>query len=212
MLFAMLPAHALSVLAAAWLQVASPGSAEVALAATPTLAPTDAVDVTLYDENHRETRVVRIGRDGAVTPETEAVIDHLFRCKRTGLTHKMDRRLLAMIADVSAHFGGRTITFISGYRTGREERKTSPHRHARALDFRVDGVSLIAVRNYVWAYYEDVGVGWYPQENFIHLDHRGPGQNSVAWTFLHGVEHDNPWWAEHVREQTKLDQRHQAGI
>jgi len=211
MLFSLLPAHALSVLAAAWLGVASPASGALALAASPA-APTDTVSVTLYDENHHETRVVQIGRDGTVTPENEAVIDHLFRCKRTGNTHKMDRRLLAMIADVSAHFDGRTITFISGYRNGHEESRTSPHRAARALDFRVNGVSLIAVRNYVWRYYEDVGVGWYPKENFIHLDHRGKGQHSIAWTFLHGHEHYRPWWADRIREQAKLDERHQAGI
>ena len=168
-------------------------------AATPTVAPeSETVPVALYDENHYEFAIVRIGRDGSVNPEADREIRHLFRCKSTGLQHQMDTRLLAMLADVSAHFDGRVITFVSGFRTGSNERETSPHRHARALDFRVNGVSLIAVRDYMWKYYDGVGIGWYPNENFVHMDHR-PGQNDIAWTFLNGSEHYNPSWAERVR-------------
>lgn len=181
--------------------------------ATPTVAPeSDTVPVQLYDENHAEFAIVRIGRDGTVSPEADREIRHLFRCKRTERQHKMDARLLAMLADVSAHFDGRVITFVSGYRTGAAERETSPHRGARALDFRVNGVSLIAVRDYMWKYYDDVGIGWYPNENFVHMDHR-PGQSDIAWTFLDGREHYNPSWAERVRgvELPKIPS-HEAGL
>jgi uncharacterized protein YcbK (DUF882 family) len=172
--------------------------------------PSDSVAVQLYDENHYEFAVVRIGRDGSLTPEADREVRHLFRCKSTGIEHKMDRRLMAMLADVASHFDNRVITFVSGFRTGGAERMTSPHRGARALDFRVNGVSLIAVRDYMWKYYDDVGVGWYPSENFLHMDHRDHGD--VAWTFLHGSERYHPSWAERVRspEQPKKS-RHQAG-
>jgi uncharacterized protein YcbK (DUF882 family) len=167
--------------------------------ASPTVAPpSDSVPVALYDENHYEFAVVRIGRDGSLTPEADRELRHLFRCKSTNLEHKMDGRLMAMLADVSAHFDGRVITFVSGFRTGHAERMTSPHRGARALDFRVNGVSLIAVRDYMWKYYDEVGIGWYPNENFVHMDHR-PHQNDISWTFLNGSEHYNQSWAERVR-------------
>jgi uncharacterized protein YcbK (DUF882 family) len=181
--------------------------------AQPHLAPqSETVPVALYDENHYEFAIVQIGRDGSVSPEADRELRHLFRCKNTGLEHKMDPRLLAMLADVSSHFDGKVITFVSGYRTGGTERMTSPHRGARALDFRINGVSLVAVRDYMWKYYDEVGIGWYPNENFVHMDHR-PGQSDIAWTFLHGVEHYNPGWAERVRgtELPKVPD-HQAGL
>lgn len=180
---------------------------------TPAVAPpSDSVAVTLYDENHAEFAVVKVGRDGSLAPEADREIRRLFRCKRTGREHEMDKRLIAMLADVSAHWPGEPITFVSGYRTGSAERETSPHRGARALDFRVGGVSLIEVRDYLWKYYDDVGIGWYPQENFVHMDHRAH-QADIAWTFLNGSEHYNPGWAERVRGE-KLPQpphHHAAG-
>jgi len=183
MLFSFLP-----ILATASLGAGAP------VAATPA----DSVAVSLYDENHREFAIVRIGRDGSLTPEADREVRRLFRCKSTGLEHKMDGRLMAMLADVSSHFDGRVITFVSGFRTGGSERMTSPHRGARALDFRINGVPLIEVRDYMWKYYDEVGIGWYPSENFVHMDHRAH-QNDIAWTFLHGSEHYNPSWAERVR-------------
>jgi uncharacterized protein YcbK (DUF882 family) len=189
-----------------------PMMATVALgAASPTVAPpSESVAVSLYDENHAEFAVVRIGRDGSLTPEADREIRHMFRCKTTEREHKMDPRTLAMLADVSAHFDGRVITFVSGFRTGHNERMTSPHRGARAIDFRVDGVKLIAVRDYMWKYYDGVGVGWYPNENFVHIDHRTNGD--VAWTFLHGSERYHPSWAERVRSAPVEAQDHKAGI
>lgn len=181
--------------------------------ASPAVAPqSETVAVQLYDENHAEFAVVAIGRDGSLSPEADREIRHLFRCKRTDREHKMDTRLLAMLADVSSHFDNHVITFVSGYRTAATERMTSPHRGARALDFRINGTSLIAVRDYVWKYYDQVGIGWYPNENFVHMDHR-PGQNDIAWTFHDGVEHYNPSWAERVRgvELPKIAD-HEAGL
>jgi uncharacterized protein YcbK (DUF882 family) len=192
----------LPVMATVALRAASPATAQAA----------DVVPVALYDENHAEYAVVPIGRDGTLTPDAERALRHLFRCKRTDKQHKMDPRLLAMLADVSAHFDGRVITFVSAYRAGVNERETSPHRAARALDFRIDGTDLIAVRDYIWKYYSDVGIGWYPNENFVHMDHRA-GQNDIAWTFYDGTEHYNPSWAARVRgvELPKIPD-HEAGI
>lgn len=205
MMFALLPLHAVSLLASTSLGATRPALAQEASLSADTVA------VTLYDENHPETVTVRIGRDGSMDEDTQKEVEHLFRCKRTELHRHMNQEMLAMLADVSAHFGGRPITFVSAFRTGSQERETSPHRAGRALDFRIPGVSTIEIRDYMWKYYDHVGVGYYPGENFVHLDHR---KDDIAWTFLNGKEHYHPSWASRVREpiEVKLDTRHSVGL
>ncbi len=78
-------------------------------------------------------------------------------------------------------------------------RTTHRHRGARAIDFRVRGVDMRQIRDYVWRTYSDVGVGWYPSEQFIHIDTR-PGLRDTAWTFLAGVNRYHPYWAELARQ------------
>ena len=46
--------------------------------------------------------------------------------------------------------------------------------------------------------FHDVGVGWYPNEDFVHIDHR-PGQRDIAWTEIHGKNQYNPSWSRRVR-------------
>lgn len=157
------------------------------------------VDVTLYDANHDETHHVLIGRDGTVSAEDREELEYAFRCRRSHKEHKVDRGLLAMIAQVADHFDGHWIEYISGYRNYRGESKTSPHRAGRAFDFRVQGVSLIAVRDYAWRELSSVGVGWYPGEDFVHMDHRA-GEPDIAWTEQHGTNHYHPSWANRVRK------------
>lgn len=197
MMFALLPLHAVSLLASTSL-----GAARPALAQEASL-DTDTVAVTIYDENHPETLTVRIGRDGSMDPDAAKQLEYLFRCKRTERHRHMSQETLAMFADVSAHFGNKTITLVSAYRTGSQESGTSPHRAGRAIDFRIPGVSTIELRDYMWKYYDHVGVGYYPNENFVHLDHR---KDDIAWTFLNGKEHYHPSWSERVRADIKLDE------
>ena len=183
MLFALLPLHVVAAVSAA----------------TP-------VEVTLYDANHRETHVVQIRRDGEVDAETRETLEYAFRCRRSEKEHAADRGLLAMIADVQARFPGKTIEYISAYRGYHGERKTSPHRAGIALDFRIPGVPLTEVRDYVWEHFREVGVGWYPGENFVHMDHRA-GKPDTAWTETGGKNHYHPSWSERVREHHKLHER-----
>lgn len=179
MLFALLPLH---------------------VVAAVTIAGAPPVEVTLYDANHRETYVVSIGRDGSIDSETREVLEHAFRCRRSEKEHTIDKGLLAMIADVQARWPGHTIEYISAYRGYHGERKTSPHRAGIALDFRVQGVKLTAVRDYVWDHFRSVGVGWYPGEDFVHMDHR-EGKQDTSWTFRRGKNHYHPSWADRVREK-----------
>jgi len=156
------------------------------------------VAVSLYDENDHQQGTIAIWRDGSVDDATKKVVKHLFRCRRTFREKMMAQRTLAMLADVSDHYPGKTIEYVSAYRTGGQESATSPHRDGRALDFRIRGVQLREIRDYVWKTYTDVGVGWYPQEQFVHIDTR-PTIHDTAWTFLKGVNHYHPYWAELAR-------------
>ncbi len=82
----------------------------------------------------------------------------------------MDPELLKLIVRVSDTFGGRTIDVVSGFRTvGTAEQ--SRHKHGKALDFTLDGVPLEALRDYCKSL-DGVGVGFYPNSGFIHLDVR----------------------------------------
>jgi uncharacterized protein YcbK (DUF882 family) len=156
------------------------------------------VAVDLYDENAHQTGVVAIWRDGSTDEDTAEELNRLFRCRKTHREHSMAQATLAMLAAVSDRFGGRTIEYVSAYRVGRDETRTSPHRHATALDFRIRGVRPSLIRDYVWKTYTNVGVGWYPEGQYIHMDTR-PEKGDTSWTFRNGTNRYHPYWAELAR-------------
>ncbi len=83
---------------------------------------------------------------------------------------RMNDRLLTLLAQVSDHFGGRPLRVVSGYRTTSwvEESK---HPLGRACDFVVLGVPNTVLRDYLRTL-DSVGVGYYPNSTFVHLDVR----------------------------------------
>jgi len=168
----------------------------VAAAAEQISAP---VEVSLYDENDHQSGTIAIWRDGQTDDDTKAQVKRLFRCRTTHREKLIAQKTLMMLADVSDHYPGKTIEYVSGYRIGSNESSTSPHRDGRALDFRIRGVQLREIRDYVWKTYSDVGVGWYPSEQFVHIDTR-PGLHDTSWTFVNGANRYNPWWAELARQ------------
>lgn len=157
------------------------------------------IEVSLYDENEHQSGTVAIWRDGSTDTETAADIKRLFRCRSTHREKMIAQRTLAMLAAVSEQFDNKTIEYVSGYRVGHGESATSPHRDGRAIDFRIRGIQQREIRDYLWRTYTDVGVGWYPVEQFVHIDTR-PGLHDTAWTFLGGVNHYHPYWAEQARK------------
>ena len=184
----------------------------VLAALTP--APTPAVpkaEVRLYDENLRVHATVDIGLDGSTDAATTKQLTHLFRCRQSGREHAISRKTLALLAEVATRYPGKTIEFVSVYRATRTESMESPHRGARAIDFRIRGVDLAALRDYLWKSHREVGIGWYPSEQFIHMDTR-PGENEIAWTFANGVNHYNPYWAELARHPAPAKQDRRPGV
>ena len=82
----------------------------------------------------------------------------------------MNERLLMLMAQVSDHFGGRPLRVVSGFRTTSwvEESK---HPLGRACDFVVLGVPNKVLRDYLRSL-DSVGVGYYPNSTFVHMDVR----------------------------------------
>lgn len=192
------------------LPVASVASAIAAHTASPIAVP-------LYDENEHQQGTIAVWRDGRTDAATAREVKQLFRCRKTHLEKMIAQQTLAMLADVSQHYPGKTIEYVSGYRTGHSESRTSPHRAGRAIDFRIRGVHLQDIRDYVWRTYHDVGVGWYPSEQFVHIDTRpaslGREGGDMSWTFTHGVNHYHPYWAELARRPAVVaTPAHRAGV
>jgi uncharacterized protein YcbK (DUF882 family) len=206
------------------LKLATAAAAGLAAAASPLPMPAEAlamtvveratapVEVKLYDENLLVHATVAIRRDGTMDDATSTEVKHLFRCRSTGRAHAIARKTLAMLADIADRYD-RTIEFVSVYRVQQGESPTSPHRDARAIDFRIRGMPLTQIRDYLWRTYSEVGIGWYPAEQFIHMDSR-PTLHDTAWTFLTGVNHYHPYWAEVARRPAKepVAQRHRPGV
>lgn len=85
-------------------------------------------------------------------------------------------RLLRLIVDVSNTFGGRPIHVVSGYRTTSFFRD-SRHKTSQAVDFTIVGVPNAVARDYLLSL-DNVGVGFYPNSTFLHLDVR---PHSTRW-------------------------------
>ena len=118
-------------------------------------------DVNIYNE------------DGSFNVQALADINHIFKCRRSGLEHDIDTRLVTILSHVYDHFGGRRLELLSGYRFQR--RTTSNHFHGAAADIRVPGIDPRKVRAYVETLDAGgMGVGYYPRVGFVHVDVRQP--------------------------------------
>src|SRR5262245_1862144 len=198
----------MSMAAASWTAAASPvplpAESVATLLATQTSAP---IEVDLYDEHDHQKGHIAISTDGSVDDETRHLVKLLFRCRKTHREAMIHHRTLGMLADVAERYEGKTIEYVSGYRAHRAESKTSPHRDARAIDFRIRGVQLREIRDYLWRTYTEVGVGWYPEGQYIHIDAR-PSMHDTSWTFLRGRNRYSPYWAELARKAATEDVAH----
>ena len=184
---------------AGWTAAASPAPMPAqAVASVVAVDAASPIAVPLYDENDHQEGVIAVWRDGSTDAATAAQVKKLFRCRTTHYQKMIARDTLAMLADVAQHYPGKTLEYVSAVRVGSNESPTSPHRDGRAIDFRIRGVALAPIRDYVWRTYTDVGVGWYPSEQFVHIDTR-PNIHDTAWTFYKGVNHYHPYWAELAR-------------
>lgn len=138
--------------------------------------------IELYHVNRRETLKLRIADDrGRPVRGLDKRVRHFLRCHYTNTEHAMDPRLVRLLYETGRYFGGRRVEVVSGYRHPTVARNPkSPHMRGLACDFRVVGVSNVELRDHLRRTYEHVGVGYYPNSSFVHLDVRGSGP-SAFW-------------------------------
>ena len=160
------------------------GIADSTLRTDPLTRPSG--DVWIYAENFDEEVKTNIYKaDGTFDEAALAQLDHLFRCKRSGEERAVDPRVYEMLSRIQDHFAGHRAVLISGFRF--QERDSSRHFHASAMDIRITDIGLDEL--YAFAQTLDVGgmgMGIYPNSQFIHVDFRAPGEPSYRWVDYSG--------------------------
>jgi len=107
-------------------------------------------------------------------------INYLLRDYHTDDIHPIDTALLDQLFDLKQTLGvNKPFHIVSGYRspfTNAQLRKHSHgvaehslHMQGRAIDIRVEGVQIKTIKNAALAMARG-GVGYYPHNNFVHLD------------------------------------------
>jgi LysM repeat protein len=109
-----------------------------------------------------------VGRGSRVLPRAREGISRVMGA--IGSRPRADARLCQLIAKVSDAFGGRPLRVVSGFRL-ESYSASSHHRRSEALDFSILGVPNHALRDYLLRL-GNVGVGYYPNSSFVHLDVR----------------------------------------
>ncbi|HEX7500400.1 MAG TPA: DUF882 domain-containing protein [Polyangia bacterium] len=145
---------------------------EKELLAEPPAPPSG--NLHIYSISYKAEAEVNIyNEDGSFNVQALADINHIFKCRRSGLEHEIDTRLVTILSHVYDHFGGKRIELLSGYRFQR--RTTSNHFHGTAADIRIPGIDPRKIRSYVETLDAGgLGVGWYPKVGFVHVDVRQP--------------------------------------
>ena len=102
-----------------------------------------------------------------------------FLRSKGGVDHPIDARLVTLVATVSDHFGGREVNVVSGFRpySPGQYSRHSNHNEGRAIDFSIKGIANETVRDFCRTLH-NVGVGYYPNSLFVHLDVR---ESNAYW-------------------------------
>ena len=123
--------------------------------------------------------------DGRVSGEIADAIARIMQDPTSSRTRRIAAGTLALLADVSARYPGHEIEVISAVRSEPDRTRDgvahSRHWDGRAIDLQVRGTKLSDVRDAMWKSHRHIGLGWYPEAEFIHLDYR-PDLNDTAWT------------------------------
>ncbi len=148
--------------------------------------------VVLFHVNRHDTFTLR-QRDlqGRLPKGYQKRFDRFLRCHYTNQQHAMNPRLVRLLYQTGRHWPGKHLDVVSGYRSPSVAKNPhSPHMKGLAVDFHVEGVPNTALRDYLRGTMKKVGVGYYPNSSFIHLDVRkdrsafwidysGPGERAV---------------------------------
>lgn len=116
---------------------------------------------------------------GRMRPEAIREISWALRARRFDRARTIEPRLITMLYTVGQYYDAE-LRVISGYRVrGAGASRGSRHGSAHACDLDIRGVGTRTLAYHMDAAFEDVGVGYYPNSGFVHLDVRVP---SYYWT------------------------------
>jgi uncharacterized protein YcbK (DUF882 family) len=134
--------------------------------------------------------------------------NRFLRCHHTGRTHVMSTRLASLLYEASKHFNFGKLLVVAGYRAPKVAKEKgnpkSPHKKGLACDFRIEGVTNTELRDYLRSAFGRVGVGYYPNSDFIHLDVR-PKQ-SAFW-----IDYSGPGQRARYSKTPEQDLQNEAG-
>jgi len=131
-----------------------------------------------FQNRHETDSFAILDESGAVRPDELARFSHFVRCWRTEREKPMHPRLLEIVARTAEHFGVADLQVVSGFRAPPYGAPNSKHFHGRAMDLQVPGVPAKKVAAWVWQSFRHVGVGYYPNQQFVHVDVR---DDDVRW-------------------------------
>ena len=148
----------------------APAGSKPAVRNAPSRTPT----VVLYHVNRRETLRLRfVDERGRPVKGMQRQVDQFLRCHHTNRRYPMSPRLTRLIYETGRRYPGRRIEVVSGYRHPRVAKNPrSPHMRGLAADIRVVGIKNTELRDYFRTRFKSVGVGYYPNSSFVHLDVR----------------------------------------
>ncbi len=181
-------------------------SPKTAAKAAPTKKPKKLpryAPVELFQVNTKETLKLRFHDDrGRPIKGWQKRFDRFMRCHQTGAVFKMDTRLAQLLYKTARNFEGRRLEVVSGYRHPKVARNPkSPHKQGLACDFRVVGIPNTVLRDYLRKAFDHVGVGYYPNSVFVHLDDRKTGP-SAFW-----IDYSGPGQSAEYAENPNEDLR-----
>jgi hypothetical protein len=96
------------------------------------------------------------------------------RCGKCGEKFKISLTLVGILENIFTHFN-RPVKIIEAYRCPDNPRifestKIDPHTHGKAADITIEGVPLNELFNFIQKIPEVSGLGFNPEQNFIHLE------------------------------------------
>lgn len=131
-----------------------------------------------YDARNEHLDITYRNARGDIIPSALEKIN-IFLRSPDNHTHVVDVQLLDMVDAIQDHFHEPVIEIISAYRspnynkglkeTGHAVANESLHMQGKAMDVHLDTVTEETVRDYA-ASLGLGGVGWYPQNDFVHVD------------------------------------------
>jgi uncharacterized protein YcbK (DUF882 family) len=127
--------------------------------------------------------MVLFDADGRLRTEALAELRAFLTDPRTSIDHPIHWRLASLLVAVAAHYPGRTLEVVSGYRHHNKHHDRSKHTRGHAIDFRVEGIDRRVLFELLRSSFADVGIGYYPNSKFVHLDVR---ERSTIWVDYSG--------------------------